>query len=171
MKQRKYGWQLPNGQKGPMFQFTPPAWVATYLCISDLTFPFQFTPPIRVATALKPNIPVTNVIRLTKINGWKHLSHVYYQSLFYSCFTELGYYHAEEQFSQILHRLYIRCSPTVHLQYHATFCCNNIRNPSLRIFTAAFTSRSCSSPHCGHFQRLIRKSFTASFRYPQSEHI
>ena len=108
---------------------------------------------------------------LTKINGWKHLSHVYYQPNSIPVSRNSVIITPERQFSQILHRLHIRCSPTVHLQCHATFCCNNNRNPSLRILTAAFTSRSCSSPQHGHFQCLILKSFTASFRYPQSEHI
>ena len=58
-----------------------------------------------------------------------------------------------------------RLSP--HALWFARFyesCYSTVLLASSRMFRAAFTSRSCMTPHCGHVHSLTSKSLVCGFR-------
>ena len=63
---------------------------------------------------------------LTEIIGWKCLSHIYYQPNSIPVSQNSVIITPEGQFSQILHRLYIRCSPTVQYNFTLLFSTTSV---------------------------------------------
>ena len=66
------------------------------------------------------------------------------------------------------YRQAIPTCPVVRMIYES--CYSMILIASSRIFRAAFTSRSCNTPHDGHAHSRTLKSLTRGFLQPQSWH-
>ena len=62
----------------------------------------------------------------------------------------------------VQYRQAIPICPMVRTVYES--CCSTSLLASSRMFRAAFTSRSCRTPHCGHVHSLTSKSLVCGFR-------